>query len=167
MFLFFFRLRVFFPWIYNSKDYLQHVLKAPSLLCCSGNRLINALVNNLQQTSGEIREEIFVLWVNMSVATSAKWTSIIFSPHPQKWLPWQRHFAIPQCPKTAEYHYIWLPEVLCQHMVLEPRCFITSCFLLSSEKVAWLILSVQLTFSSELFRLCFALRRWTEGKTLI
>lgn len=60
-------------------------------------------MDSLIISSWTLPREIYVLWVNMSVATSAKRTSIIFSPRPQKWLPWQRHFATPQYPEIAEY----------------------------------------------------------------
>lgn len=114
-----------------------------------------SLMDSLIISSRTLPREVCVLRVNMSVVTSAKWRSIIFSPQPQKLLPWQRHFAIPQYPEIAEYSLYLLLKMPCQHMVLEPRCFITSCLLLSLEKVLWLVSSVQLTFSSEL--LCIVL----------
>lgn len=83
--------------IFNLKIYFQgllaaHLLKAPSPFCYSGNMLINGLIHNLQL---DLPRDICGLWVKVSVPTSAKWTSIIFSPQLQKWLPWQRHFALP------------------------------------------------------------------------
>lgn len=123
-----------------------------------------SLMDSLIISSRTLPREVCVLWVNMSVVTSAKWRSIIFSPQPQKWLPWQRHFAIPQYPEIAEYSLYLLLKMPCQHMVLEPRCFITSCLLLSLEKVLWLVSSVQLTFSSELLCIVLCFEKGNRGK---
>lgn len=121
-------------------------------------------MDSLITSSRTLPREIRVLWVNMSVVTSAKRRSIIFSPPPQKRLPWQMHFAIPQYPEIAEYSLYLLLKVPCQHMVLEPRCFITSRLLLSLEKVLWLISPARLTFSSELLCIVLCFEKTNRGK---
>lgn len=94
----FFFPHLFFSWTFNSKGYLQYISSLPALLHWK-HSLMDSLIISIRT----VPTLIYVLWVNMSVATSAKWTSIIFSPQPQKWLPWQRHFAIAQYPEIAEY----------------------------------------------------------------
>lgn len=53
--------------------------------------------------------------------------------------PRQRHFALAQYPEIAEYSlYPTAESASPAYTVSEPRCFITSCLLLSSEKMVWL-----------------------------
>lgn len=93
----------------------------------------------------------------MSVANSAKWTSIIFSPQPQKWLPWQRHFAIPQYPEIAEYSlYLTVKSALPAYgMGAKKFYYLLSFALLRESGVAYIIYSVSFLIWAPSLVLCF------------
>lgn len=100
----------------------------------------------------------------MSVATSAKWTSIIFSPQPQKWLPWQRHFAIPQYPEIAEYSlYLTAKSALPAYGVGAKKFYYLLSFALLRESgVAYIVCSVNFLIWAPSLVLCF--EKWNTEK---
>lgn len=69
--------------------------------------------------------------------------------------------------RLLNIHYLWLPKVLCQHMVLEPGCFIAFLPFAFLRERGVAAVAAQSTSSSELLHCCSAWGRGNKGEKLI
>lgn len=140
------------------------MLKAPSPFCCSGNRLINGLINNVQPgcyPEGSVGSELTCLWQPLPSG------HLLFSHLSHRnGSPGRGTLLYHNSQRLLNIHYIWLPKVLRQHTALEPRCFITSLpfAFLGERGVASMGSSVNFPIWAPSFVLCFE-KGEQRGKT--
>lgn len=152
----------FFLKIYFQGLIAAHLLKAPSPFCSSGNRLINGLIHNLQLDLPReiLGSELRCLWLPLPSG------HLLFShlSHRND-SPDRGTLQYHNSQRLLNIHCIWLPKVLCQHMVLEPRRFISFLLFASLGEggVASVGSSVNLIWAPSLL-LCFG-KGEQRGKT--